>query len=97
MRMPTRRRGAARCTCPNGCCAEVAHLREENAALRRSARTFGELAERLNMQLQRERARAAAVKAAAERRAPLSKLRWFGVEWLRRRRAHASTHRTKNH
>lgn len=91
-----RRRGAARCACPNGCCDEVARLREENAALRRSAQTFGELAERLNMQLQRERARAAAVKASAHRRA-LSKLRWFSLDWLRRRRDQPSAARNKNH
>ena len=88
MRLPVRRRAAARCACPNGCCAEVARLREENAALRRSAQTFGELAERLNMQLQRERAKAAAIKAASHRRA-VSRLK-MGVDWLLRRRQHPS-------
>lgn len=39
------------CACPRGCCTELARLREENALLRASAQTFGDLAERLNARL----------------------------------------------
>jgi hypothetical protein len=53
-----------RCNCPEDCCRELERLREENIALRISAETFGDLAERLNVQLQHER------KAAAADRAP---------------------------
>lgn len=36
---------------------KIAELQEENAALREAARTFGDLAERLNMELKEERRR----------------------------------------
>jgi hypothetical protein len=52
------------CNCPDDCCRELARLREENIALRVSAEAFGELAERLNVQLERERAAAAEVRAS---------------------------------
>jgi hypothetical protein len=53
------------CQCPKDCCSEVARLREDNAALRKSAETFGALAERLNIELQRERNAAWAARASA--------------------------------
>lgn len=59
------------CECPQDCCREVARLREDNAALRRSAESFADLAERLNAQLQRERIAAA---TAAEPSTPFSQL-----------------------
>ncbi|HEX6975194.1 MAG TPA: hypothetical protein VF147_12400 [Vicinamibacterales bacterium] len=37
--------------------AELEYLREENRLLREAARFFGELSERLNAQLRKERAR----------------------------------------
>ena len=43
------------CGCDTTCHEELARIREENAALRASARTFGDLAERLNAELKRER------------------------------------------
>ena len=43
------------CQSRKDCCSEVARLREDNAALRKSAETFGALAERLNIELKRER------------------------------------------
>ena len=72
------RGGANVGACPNGCCIELESLREENALLRSSSRSFGDLAERLNVQLQRERTRSGA--------------RWLPVEWLRRRRRHLDRH-----
>lgn len=36
---------------------KIAELQEENAALREAARTFGDLAERLNQELKEERRR----------------------------------------
>jgi hypothetical protein len=60
--MMTRPHGAGMLEDPGtthqACAQEIARLREENEELRRSARTFGELAERLHQALQRERCRA---------------------------------------
>lgn len=44
------------CRCPEDCCSELARLREENLALRLSAETFGDLAERLNDRLRERKA-----------------------------------------
>jgi hypothetical protein len=53
---------------------EIRTLREENELLRRSARAFGALAERLHVSLQEERRRGqdrrTQVRAATERRQP---------------------------
>lgn len=45
---------------------ELEHLREQNRLLRDAARFFGDLSERLNAQLQQERARHRQVQAAAD-------------------------------
>ena len=46
-----------KCEQLKACLATISRLEEENRQLRRSAATFGQLAERLNEELRRERRR----------------------------------------
>ncbi len=62
------------CQCPRDCCSEVTRLREDNAALRKSAEAFGALAERLNKELQRERNAAESARAASASHLPSARL-----------------------